>query len=90
MKNKKGKILHSLPFNKWHVKNPQPKELIALNTGLTNSQIYHMKQGRMPSLMAAVAMEEYTEGCVTCKDLLPPEDQQKLQAMKKNYENKIA
>ncbi len=37
MKDKKGKIVHALPFNKYFKKNPQPKELIALNTGLTLS-----------------------------------------------------
>ena len=90
MKDKKGKIVHALPFNKYFKKNPQPKELIALNTGLTLSQVYHMRQGRMPSLMAALAMEDYTKGEVTCRDLLPPEDQEKIEAMKRNYENKIA
>ncbi len=89
----KRKVDSSLPFNKYLEKNPEKIEVIAAKTGLSYAQVCHMKQGRMPSLISAVAMEAYTKGKLgglQCKDLLPPEDRERIKDMKKNYENKIA
>ena len=87
---KKAYIDESLPFNKFLTNNPDMTvALIAHLTGIDYFPIYHLRQGRKPSLSTAVAVVDIAGGKLSCKDLLPKKDREKLEGKIQEMKNKF-
>ena len=79
------KIIRTSPFYKYLNGSEERAALISLNCGISLPQTYHLKQGRTPSLLVAIAIQSYTKGELKCRDLLPKEDRKKLEELEKNF-----
>ena len=60
-----------LTFHEYYEKYRTPFTVLAANCGVSFHQIYHIYRGGTPTLNTAIAIQEFTEGEVTCKSLLP-------------------
>ena len=67
MKKKKN----SITFHEYYEKYRTPFTVFAANCGVSFHQIYHIYRGGVPTLKTAVAIQNFTEGEVTCEKLLP-------------------
>lgn len=88
---KKAEYDQSLPFNKYLKKYPKfTIPVIASLTGIGYFPLHHLKQGRMPTLLTAVALEKWTDGELLCEDLMSPKKKKEYRDMKNNVIAKIA
>ncbi len=88
---KRAKYDLSLPFNRFLKNNPGfTLPVISTLTGVGYFPLYHMTQGRMPTLLTAVAVEKFTKGELSCEDLMSPAKKKEYEEMKDSVIAKIA
>ncbi len=75
----------SLTLEEYRQKYRTPLTVIAARSGISFNQIYHIVRGGCPKLKAAIALQKYTNGEITCEKLLPIEILKEIE--KNQYEN---